>query len=44
MNGTGQLAKMLSNHGIKVDSSILKYDGRPFAQDELREKILKIIK
>ncbi len=44
MNSTGQLGKILAGNGIKVDKSILKYDGRPFAQDELKEKILKIIR
>ncbi len=44
MNSTGQLEKILLANGIKTNNHILKYDGRPFAQDELRDKILKIIK
>ncbi|MDD5221210.1 MAG: pyruvate ferredoxin oxidoreductase, partial [Candidatus Pacebacteria bacterium] len=44
MNSTGQLEKILLANGIKVDDRILKHDGRPFAQDELKERILKIIK
>ncbi len=38
-NSSGQLAQVLSEHGIKVDKKILKYDGRPFIIDELREMI-----
>jgi len=38
-NATGQLARLISSYGFKVDEKILKYDGRPFALDELEEKI-----
>ena len=39
-NATGQLGSLINSYGIKVDTSILKYDGRPFSVDEL-EKALK---
>ncbi|MEA2092660.1 MAG: 2-oxoacid:acceptor oxidoreductase subunit alpha [Patescibacteria group bacterium] len=38
-NATGQLSKVLQCNGFKVDEEILKYDGRPFTVDELREKL-----
>lgn len=40
-NYTGQLRSLLEAEGIKIDSSILKYDGRPFAVDELAELLRK---
>ena len=40
INTTGQLGDLLKFHGFKIDKKILKYDGRPFAVDEL-EKIIK---
>jgi len=39
-NATGQLARLIKCHGFDVDEKVLKYDGRPFAVDEL-ELILK---
>ena len=39
-NATSQLAQVLRCHGVKVDDSVLKYTGRPFFVEELRE-ILK---
>jgi len=38
-NALGQLAEILPRYGIKVDSKILKYDGRPFWTKELDEKL-----
>jgi 2-oxoglutarate ferredoxin oxidoreductase subunit alpha len=38
-NATGQLGSLINSYGIKVDTEILKYDGRPFSVDELEEKI-----
>lgn len=35
-NYTGQLAKLLKSHGIRVEK-ILKWDGRPFTPEELME-------
>ena len=42
-NASGQLAKLLSAYGIKVDEKVLKYDGRPFFQEELEEEIKRIV-
>jgi len=44
VNATAQLATLLKQYGVEVDKKVLKYDGRPFAVDELEEKIKKIIK
>jgi 2-oxoglutarate/2-oxoacid ferredoxin oxidoreductase subunit alpha len=41
-NATGQLSKVLQCNGFKVDKEILKYDGRPFYVEELREKLQQI--
>lgn len=38
-NATGCLARLLACHGIKVDGTILKYDGRPFTVDDLRKRV-----
>ena len=38
-NVTGQMAKLISGFGAKVDCKILKYNGRPFSLDELEEEI-----
>ncbi len=42
-NATGQMAKVLKMHGIKVDEKILKYDGRPFTVEELRRRIEMVL-
>ncbi len=42
-NTTGQLVRHINRYGFKVDEQILKYDGRPFAVDELEERIKKVI-
>jgi len=42
-NASGQLAKLLSAYGIKADEKVLKYDGRPFFQEELEEEIKRIV-
>jgi len=34
-NATGQLAKLMADHGFTIDKKILRYDGRPFTPDEL---------
>ena len=42
-NVTGQLGRLIREKtGIKIENRILKYDGRPFYCDELREKILEV--
>lgn len=38
-NATGQLARLISCHGRKADSVILKYDGRSFGLEELEAKM-----
>lgn len=41
-NVTGQLGRLIREKtGLKIENRILKYDGRPFRCDELREKIKK---
>jgi 2-oxoglutarate ferredoxin oxidoreductase subunit alpha len=42
-NATGQLEKLLALHAIRPDGRILKYDGRPFALDELGERIREVL-
>jgi 2-oxoglutarate ferredoxin oxidoreductase subunit alpha len=37
-NATGQLERILPAHSIRVDGRIRKYDGRPFAVDELEAR------
>lgn len=39
-NASAQLAQILRGHDIKVDDSILKYTGRPFFVEELKEKLI----
>lgn len=39
INATGQLATLLRNNGISVDDCLLKFDGRPFAVDELLDRL-----
>lgn len=41
-NATGQLVALMNRYGLKVDAQILKYDGRPFALEELEEEIKKV--
>lgn len=38
-NITGQLAGLARSCGVKIDSLILKYDGRPFTVEELTERL-----
>jgi 2-oxoglutarate ferredoxin oxidoreductase subunit alpha len=42
-NSTGQLAMLLTRFGIAVDHRILKYDGRPFAVDELTARVNEVV-
>ncbi|VVB79873.1 2-oxoglutarate synthase subunit KorA [uncultured archaeon] len=42
-NLTGQLGKIIREKtGLKIENRILKYDGRPFTSDELKEKLEEI--
>ncbi len=43
-NATGQLASWLQWHGINVSERILKYNARPFAVDELEERVKSLLK
>ncbi len=43
-NATGQLARLVAAYGIGVDRMILKYDGRPFALDELETRVMEAMK
>jgi 2-oxoglutarate ferredoxin oxidoreductase subunit alpha len=43
VNATGQLAKLLSAHGICIDDMILRFDGRPFTVDSLLEKVKEVL-
>ena len=38
-NATGQLCSLVSAAGFKIDTKVLKYDGRPFTVKELEDKI-----
>ena len=38
-NATGQLEKLLALQSVRPDGRILKYDGRPFALDELEARV-----
>jgi len=42
-NITGQLSRLIREKtGMKIPNRILKYDGRPFTSDELKEEILGV--
>jgi 2-oxoglutarate ferredoxin oxidoreductase subunit alpha len=42
-NVTGQLSRLIREKtGIVIKNRILKYDGRPFYCDKLKEEILKV--
>lgn len=42
-NSTGQLCSVIREQtGIKIENKILRFDGRPFLSDELREEIRKV--
>lgn len=43
-NATGQLVKLMNRYGMDADETILKYDGRPFALDELQERLKAVAK
>ena len=38
-NATGQLARLIKNHGFNVNDAISRYDGRPFSVEELEERL-----
>ena len=41
-NATGQLARLLRQHDFDPGRSVLKYDGRPFAVDELEARLREV--
>ena len=43
-NATGQLARLIRSYGFRADEMILKYDGRPFALDELEARVKEAIR
>jgi len=43
-NATGQLARLIRNYGFCADAMILKYDGRPFALEELETDVKEAIR
>ncbi|PIN77297.1 hypothetical protein COV15_02460 [Candidatus Woesearchaeota archaeon CG10_big_fil_rev_8_21_14_0_10_34_12] len=44
-NSTGQLGRIIREKtGIKIENRILRYDGRPFASDELEKLIVEKLK
>jgi 2-oxoglutarate ferredoxin oxidoreductase subunit alpha len=38
-NATGQLARLAGLYGVRADDRILKYDGRPFSLEDLKEEL-----
>ena len=42
-NATGQLVRLIGLHGINVNASISKYDGRSFSVEELVDRVRKVI-
>ncbi len=42
-NATGQLVRLIRTYGFCTDAMILKYDGRPFALDELETSVKEAI-
>lgn len=43
-NAQGQLAMLMTQNGFSVREKILKYDGRPFAVEELEAEVRKVMK
>jgi 2-oxoglutarate ferredoxin oxidoreductase subunit alpha len=42
-NSTGQLARLASSYGIKIEDQILKYDGRPFSVEDLHRELGRVV-
>jgi 2-oxoglutarate/2-oxoacid ferredoxin oxidoreductase subunit alpha len=42
-NATGQLVSLVREHGRSVDTTILKYDGRPFTPEELKRRVQEVL-
>jgi 2-oxoglutarate ferredoxin oxidoreductase subunit alpha len=43
-NATAQMATLLKQYGVEVNDVILKYDSRPFSEDELIYNVRKVLK
>ena len=43
VNQTGQLARLVSQFGYPPESTVLKYDGRPFTVEELDARLGKVV-
>ncbi|MFZ0481927.1 MAG: hypothetical protein WAL93_00925, partial [Desulfobacterales bacterium] len=43
VNATGQLAKLVSGHGICIDDMILRFDARPFTVDVLLDNVKEVL-
>ena len=43
VNATGQLAKLVSSHGICIDDMILRFDARPFTVDGLLDNVKEVL-
>jgi len=43
VNATGQLAKLISSHGICIDDMILRFDARPFTVDVLLDNVKEVL-
>ncbi len=43
VNATGQLAKLISGHGICIDDMILRFDARPFTVDVLLDNVKEVL-
>lgn len=41
-NADGQLASLAGAHGIEINAQILRYDGRPHALEELRDRVSEV--
>jgi 2-oxoglutarate ferredoxin oxidoreductase subunit alpha len=41
-NSTAQLAKLAGLYGLQADDRILKYDGRPFSLEDLKEELGRV--
>ncbi len=42
-NETGQLTRLVREHGYRVDETLLKYDGRPYTVDELESELRRVL-
>jgi 2-oxoglutarate ferredoxin oxidoreductase subunit alpha len=43
MNATGQFAGLMRRHGLRVDDTLLRYDGRPWGVGELRQRVEEVL-